>query len=171
VSRTLIAAGGVAGLVALLAPAVLRPPPALLWNATASAPVGLYRVHGGGALAIGDWVAARPPDGVRSMFVERRYLPLGVPLVKRIAAVPPQRVCRLGARVTVDQLTVAQASVDDRMGRPLPAWGGCRRLQYGEIFLLNPAPDSLDGRYFGPTSARDIVGSVTPLWIVGGAAG
>jgi len=169
VSRPLIAASGAAGLAALLAPAVLRTPPALLWNATASAPIGLYRVHGG-TLAIGDWVAARPPESMKTMLTERRYLPSGVPLVKRIAAVSPQRVCRFGARVTIDQLTVARALIDDRMGRPLPAWGGCRRLRYGELLLLNPAPDSLDGRYFGATSVRDVVGRLTPLWIVGGAA-
>jgi conjugative transfer signal peptidase TraF len=170
VSRALIAACGTAGLAALVAPAVLRPPTALLWNATASAPVGLYWVHEGRSLAVGDWVAARAPEDLRTTFAERRYLPAGVPLVKRIAAVAAQRVCRLGAPVTIDQRAVARALTDDRMGRPLPSWRGCRKLQRGEVFLLNPDPDSLDGRYFGPISARNVVGRLTPLWIVGGAS-
>ena len=168
-SRRLVAAGVVAGVAALLAPVALRLPTALIWNATASAPIGLYRVHDDRPLAVGDWVAAWPPDDMRLLFSERRYLPSGVPLVKQVAALAPQRVCRFGARVTVDQRAVARALVEDRLGRVLPVWSGCRRLQPGEIFLLNAAPDSLDGRYFGPTFRRDIIGRLTPLWI-GGAS-
>ncbi len=38
-------------------------------------------------------------------------------------------------------------------------------LQPGEVFLMNPtAPDSLDGRYFGPLPASSIVGRAVPLW-------
>jgi conjugative transfer signal peptidase TraF len=170
VNRGLIAVLGGAGLAAILAPTVLRPPMALLWNASASAPVGLYRVHESRPLAVGDWVAAWPPDDTRTLFAERRYLPAGVPLVKRAAALAPQRICRFGARVTIDQHTVARALIDDRKGRVLPVWSGCRRLQPGEIFVLNAAPDSLDGRYFGRTFLRDVIGRLTPLWTIGGAS-
>jgi type IV secretory pathway protease TraF len=167
--RVLIAAAAAAGLGALVAPMTLRPSPVLLWNATASAPIGLYLVHARRTLAVGDWVAARPPAGFATLFAERRYLPLGVSLVKRIAAISPQRVCRFGGRVSVDQRTVAWARSDDKAGRLLPAWSGCRRLRRGELLMLNSAPDSLDGRYFGPNVDRDIVGRLTPLWIVRGA--
>ena len=169
-SRALIALAASAGLGALAAPAVLRPPPGLLWNVTASAPVGLYWMHAGRSFAVGDWVAARAPADLQTLFVERRYLPAGTPLVKRIAAISPQCVCRSGARVTIDRRTVAWARADDRMARALPAWSGCLRLRSGELFLLNAARDSLDGRYFGPTSAGDIFAILTPVWIVHGAA-
>jgi type IV secretory pathway protease TraF len=169
-SRALLAAGGTAGLAALVAPTIVRVPPALLWNVTASAPIGLYWVRGGGSLGVGDWVAARAPQNLRTMFAERGYLPPETPLVKQITALSPQRVCRLGARVTVGARTVAWARTRDWMGRVLPVWGGCRRLHNDQLFLLNAARDSLDGRYFGPSSARDIVGHLTPLWIVRGAA-
>ncbi len=169
-NRRLIAVLGGAGVAAILTPTVLRPPTELLWNASASAPMGLYRVHEDQPLAVGDWVAAWPPGNIRTLFSERRYLPSDVPLVKQVAALAPQRVCRLGARVTVDQHAVARALIDDRMGRVLPVWGGCRRLRPSELFLLNAAPDSLDGRYFGPAFLRDVIGRLTPLWIVGGAS-
>jgi type IV secretory pathway protease TraF len=164
-----LAASGV-GVAALLAPALMQLPPALLWNATASAPIGLYRVHQSRSFAVGDWVAARAPDSLQTMLAQRRYLPPGVPLVKQIAAVAPQVVCRFGARVTVDQRPAARALIDDRLGRFLPVWRGCRVLQPDAYFLLNPAPASLDGRYFGTTPLRDIVGRLTPLWIHRGAS-
>jgi len=169
-SRTLVAVGGFVGLTALLAPTVLHLSAALLWNATASAPIGLYWIHASRPLSVGDWVAARPPDVARTLFAERRYLPVGVPLVKQIAAVSPQRVCRFGVRVTIDRRAGAQALTRDRMGRALPVWSGCRRLQRDEFLLLNAAAASLDGRYFGPSSGGDIVGRLTPVWIVKGAA-
>nr|MBW4093685.1 conjugal transfer protein TraF [Pseudomonadota bacterium] len=48
----------------------------------------------------------------------------------------------------------------------LAAWSGCGRLPNGEIFVLIPSvPTSLDGRYFGPTPIRAVIGRVTPLWL------
>ena len=34
----------------------------------------------------------------------------------------------------------------------------------GAVLLLNPAPDSFDGRYFGVTQGRDIIGKARLLW-------
>ena len=51
----------------------------------------------------------------------------------------------------------------DRKGRELPRWTGCRTLRGGEIFLLNPAPDSLDSRYFGPLPASRLIGRARPI--------
>ena len=53
----------------------------------------------------------------------------------------------------------------DHLGRTLPRWSGCRTLQPDEVFLMNPtAPDSLDGRYFGPLPLTSIVARAVPLW-------
>ena len=53
----------------------------------------------------------------------------------------------------------------DRDGRVLPAWHGCRRIADGEVFLMNwAAPDSMDGRYFGPLATNTIIGRAVPLW-------
>lgn len=70
-----------------------------------------------------------------------------------------------GALVTIGGTATALARQRDQLGRPLPAWEGCRTLTDGEVFLLNSdEPDSLDGRYFGPLPRTAIVGRAIPLW-------
>jgi len=163
----LVVAG--AGVAAVLAPLALQSRPALLWNATASAPAGLYRVWPATPLHVGDWVSVRTPVDLAALFAARQYLPLGVPLVKQVAALPPSEVCRIGRRISVDGRAVALAHGNDRLGRPLPVWRGCRRLAEGQVFLLNAAPDSLDSRYFGSVATTALVGRLTPLWVQGRA--
>src|SRR5215510_3209158 len=69
------------GLIGLAA--LARQAPWLVWNASASAPIGLYRVLSGNAVR-GDLVLVRTPNSVRQLAAERGYLPATVPLVKRI---------------------------------------------------------------------------------------
>lgn len=157
-------AGAAVGL--MLLPAVVASPPVLLWNASASVPIGLYAVHPARRLHIGEIVIARPPGPLARYLAARHSLPEGVPLVKPIAALAGQVVCRVGRAVSVDGVTLAMAQAHDNRGRPLPVWRGCRRLHPGQVFLMNPrVPDSLDGRYFGPLPSTTIVGRATPLWL------
>jgi conjugative transfer signal peptidase TraF len=149
--------------------AVSHPEPVLLWNTTASAPIGLFHLGHIGRPKLGELVAARPPEPLASWFDQAGYLPRGVPLVKHIAAVAGQRVCRSGDILAIDGRPVVRARARDRFGRQLPAWRGCYRLGAGDVLLLNAAvPDSLDGRYFGPSRASDLLGRVTPIWTRGG---
>lgn len=139
--------------------------PWLLWNASASAPVGLYLIQSDSHLEVADLVAVAPPAPLAHMLDQRGYLPLGVPLLKRIAALPGQQVCRHRRAVTVDRIAMAEARQQDRAGRALPVWQGCRRIGYGEVFLLNwQHPDSFDGRYFGPLPRDSVIGSAIPLF-------
>lgn len=138
--------------------------PKLIWNASASAPIGLYAVVSDDDRSIGDLVVVDPPKSLAIYLDERGYLPEGVPLLKHIAALPGQRVCRDGAAVTVDDITLAQAQPLDRFGRGLPVWQGCHIVAETELFLLNPShPDSLDGRYFGALPADAVIGRVVPV--------
>ena len=73
--------------------------PKLIWNASASAPIGLYAVASDDDLAVGDLVVVDPPESLATYLAERGYLPEGVPLLKHVAALPGQRVCRDGAAV------------------------------------------------------------------------
>lgn len=137
----------------------------VVWNATASVPTGLYAIRGKASLHVGERVAIEPPPALRNLLAERRYLPTGVPLLKRIAAVSGQRVCRFAHGITIDGTYVGAARARDRLGRPLPVWAGCHVLQSGELFVMNPAaPDSFDGRYFGVLRKADVIGQATPVW-------
>ncbi|MGJ0239939.1 S26 family signal peptidase [Novosphingobium fluoreni] len=146
---------------------IARPPlPRLVWNASASAPIGLYAVSPGTAPGRGDMVIAWPPESARQLAAHRRYLPANVPLVKRVVAVAGDTICGTDRTVTVNGRPVALRRAADAAGRPLPAWQGCIRLPPDMVFLLmTETPDSFDGRYFGPTAARDLIGKATPLWL------
>jgi len=160
--RAYLLTGGLAVLTLGVALAVTLPT-ALVWNASASAPIGLYAIRPADTLAVSDLVVVTPPAPLASFLDTHRYLPSGMPLVKRIAALPGQQVCRRDASVMVDGDVVATARARDRLGRPLPSWRGCRRIAAGDVFLLNRHPDSLDGRYFGPLPAHSIIGQAVPL--------
>lgn len=149
----------------IIAVAVIDPLPRLMWNATASVPTGLYAIHPGGHLEVGTLVAVDPPERLATYLADRGYLPHGVPLLKHVAAIPGQRVCRVNGTILIDGAIVGQARQHDRRGRALPIWAGCRRIAVGEIFLMNlDAPDSLDGRYFGPLPVSSVLGRASPLW-------
>ncbi len=161
-----IAVFGIGGLLALLAPAAFPAPPRLVWNATASAPEGLYRLQLARRLSVGDWIAVRPPPVLATWLSARGYLPSGALLIKRVGALTPSHVCRDGDHVTINGATAAIAERRDRFGRPLPVWRGCMALGSDEVFVLNPAPGSLDSRYFGPLPRGRVVGRATPLWLL-----
>ena len=146
--------------------AALHPLPRLIWNASASVPIGLYAVRPAGILQIAELVIVQPPIALATFMDQRRYLPIGVPMLKRVAALPGQTVCRVGRMVTVDGTGLGKALERDRRGRPLPVWQGCQRVGVGEVFLMNwRSEDSLDSRYFGPLAATTIIGRAEPLWI------
>lgn len=139
--------------------------PRLIWNASASVPLGLYSIESPQHLEVTDLVAVATPEPLASFMAERRYLPRGVPLMKRVAALPGQRVCRDGAHITVDGIDMGEALARDHAGRALPTWQGCRRIGEDEVFLMNwAAPNSMDGRYFGPLATTSIIGRAIPLW-------
>jgi conjugative transfer signal peptidase TraF len=151
--------------------AVVSPGPKFIWNASASVPIGLYALNPAGGFRVGDLLAVRPPKSLAVFLDQRRYLPIGVPMLKRVAALPGQKICRHGRVVSIDGKYVAEALDSDRFGRPLPVWQGCRVITGGEVFLLSARWDSLDGRYFGPISARTIIGHATPLYVKVGSDG
>ncbi|KTT73823.1 S26 family signal peptidase [Sphingomonas sanguinis] len=156
---TYFAAMGVA--ITAFVPVPLR----LVWNASASVPIGLYDLDPPRHLAVDDLVAVTPPQPLADWMLERGYIGLGVPLLKRVAALGGQTVCRDRDTITVDAVPLGDALDRDRRGRALPVWRGCRRLADGEIFLMNTTvPDSLDGRYFGLIPASTVIGKASPLY-------
>ncbi|HLG45880.1 MAG TPA: S26 family signal peptidase, partial [Reyranella sp.] len=118
-SLTVLAVGGLS---------CLPVAPKLIWNASASVPLGLYSIAPARHVEVTDLVAVETPEPLASFMAERRYLPRGVPLMKRVAAIAGQQVCRDGAHITIDGIDMGEALARDRAGRALPSWQGCRRI-------------------------------------------
>lgn len=138
--------------------------PILLWNASASVPIGVYRLVSRpprpGALAV-----IRLPEPVRTLAETRGYLRARTLLIKPAAAGAGDLVCRHGSLITINGQAVAQAKLTDTAGRPLPTWSGCIRLADTQVFVLAPDPDSFDSRYFGPVDHVHVLGKALPVWI------
>ncbi|MBZ9886109.1 S26 family signal peptidase [Mesorhizobium sp. CA10] len=164
-SRAACMAVTLAAVAAIVAPAAVEMPPLLVWNASASAPLGLYAIRRMAVPTAGALAIIEPPETVARFAAERGYLPLGVPMLKHIEALPGQEVCRVAGVITVNGLAVGVALERDGKGRALPDWQGCRTIVAAEIFVMNRnVQDSLDGRYFGPFPMGSIVGRAMPLW-------
>jgi conjugative transfer signal peptidase TraF len=158
--------------VAIVISAFFDPPPVLIWNASASVPVGMFTLHPVGHLEMADLVAVAPPEALATFLAKRGYLPRGVPILKRVLGLPGQQVCRIARTITVDGIEMGTALEHDSAGRDLPAWHGCRTVAADEIFLMNwQSADSFDGRYFGPLPAEMIIGRALRLWTDEGGDG
>ena len=154
-----------AAVVALFGTMLWPPVPLLVWNGTASSPVGLYRVMAADRVGPGEMVVAWAPDEARRLAAERGYVPLTVPLVKQVAAAAGDHVCAAGEALFVNGRFAALRWREDLEGRPLPWWTGCKRLGHGELLLLmRRAAESFDGRYFGPIEQRHLIGRARLLW-------
>lgn len=165
---TLIATG--LPVFALAIASVESLPIKLIYNASESAPIGLYWIDDQPAER-GDYVLVRVPDRVRNLVVERGYLPPDIPLIKRVVGADGDVLCRRNREILIDGVTVAVAQISDGLGREMPVWSGCHVLHERRVFLLQDHPNSFDSRYFGPVDRRLIIGRATPLrlpWRKGG---
>ncbi|MGD0680273.1 MAG: S26 family signal peptidase [Polyangiaceae bacterium] len=139
----------------------------LIWNWTPSLPLGLYWLSRGApppAALPGALVAFPVPGGVRDLVRQRRYLPPGAMLVKRVVAMPGDRVCAEGTTLTVNGDPLGTILTQDSAGQPLPHDEGCGPLPEGSVYVASHFAKSFDSRTFGPVRTSDIRGTVTPLW-------
>jgi conjugative transfer signal peptidase TraF len=137
----------------------------LVWNASASAPLGLYLRTTSSALRKGDLVLVHTPARIAVLAAQRGYLPMHVPLIKRVAAISGDVICAKGDTVWLNGTVFLRRRKTDSKGRTLPQWSGCNRLGSSDAFLaMANVRDSFDGRYFGPISTSNIVGHLVPLW-------
>jgi conjugative transfer signal peptidase TraF len=161
-----VCSAALAAAMLVMAASVEKPAVRFVWNASASAPLGLYRLRPIDELIRGQLVAVQPTEQLATFLADRDYLPLGLPMLKRVAALPGQTICRAGATLSVDNVEIGQARERDSQGRLLPVWQGCQVVADGEIFLMNArSAVSLDGRYFGMLPVTAIVGRAEPLWV------
>ncbi len=143
---------------------VIRTPYRLLYNPSESAPRGWYTVTPIEHLKVDDLVVVDLDEKTAALAAQRHYLPLHVPLLKRIAAMAGQRVCVTHDDVIIDTLIAAHVHTTDYQGHSLPSWRQCRRLTTDELFLLSNRSDaSFDSRYFGPVHVSQVIGHAEPL--------
>lgn len=155
---------GGAALAALGATIAWPPVPRVVWNASASAPIGLYRIVPDRVPDRGQFALVQLPRDLRLYAARRGYLPANVPAIKRVAALPGQTICARRGTIQIDLAPPVPRRDFDGHGRALPWWTGCRVLGKDEIFLLNDAPGSFDGRYFGPIRRERVIGEARLLW-------
>ncbi|WP_422035549.1 S26 family signal peptidase [Reyranella sp.] len=140
--------------------------PLFIWNASASVPVGLYRLQAIDKLYAAELVVVVPPEPLATFLAQGGYLPRSVPMLKRVLALPGQAVCRRGLTILIDGTAMGLARERDGRARSLPTWQGCHVIAADELFLMNrQSADSLDGRYFGPIPASAVIARADPIWI------
>lgn len=161
--RTLICAA--LGVAVMAVPVAVTIPVRLVYNATASVPLGWYVVVPVHAAGVGDVVLARLPRSAAALAEQRQYLPQSVPILKRVGAVGGQWVCVRDRVLRIDRELPLRLLERDGLDRPLTPWSGCRALNIDELFLLShDSPASFDSRYFGPIPKRFIIGRAVALW-------
>ena len=91
-------------LFVMLGPAALalstvaaKPAKRYIWNASASVPVGLYRLRPTGSLWVTEVVAVQPSGSLATFLSERGYLPRGVPMLKCVMALPGRPFAETGS--------------------------------------------------------------------------
>lgn len=134
-----------------------KPQEKLLWNRTQSAPTGLYWLSDG-PYNRGDWVIVSANSDAAKWAQSEGFIGGDWPLIKRVYGMPGDEICRDSTTISFSDRIVAEAKLQDLQDRKLPSWSGCHTIQADEVFLLNVHPDSLDGRYFGPTNMSDLMG-------------
>lgn len=152
----------IAVVLAIIASIIWPPPVLLVWNTTASTPVGFYAV----TPAVpnrGDLLVTRLPRAMESLAVSRGILSANTPVLKPVAAVAGDLVCRAGPAISINARFAAIARGRDGHGRPLPTWRGCRRLSSSQVFVLARDAHSFDSRYYGPLDIQLARGIARPL--------
>jgi conjugative transfer signal peptidase TraF len=151
-----------AGISLVIFGAIFDPLDRLIWNRTESAPTGLYWLSDE-PFTHGRWVVVSSQSAFAEWAQTRGYVGKDWPLLKQIAGMPGDEICRNGSEIRINNQPAAIAKERDSNGRNLPVWSGCSILQADEVFLLTPHPASLDGRYFGPIKQTDLDGVAIPL--------
>ena len=146
----------------------------LIWNRTASLPLGIWHKTEAFHLtpsARGRYVLFCPPTNTATSAasslgaLSRGSCPGGyLPLIKQIIGLPGDQI-DLGSSVTVNHTPVVNSTIDTAaaalIGLRLP-----QRLvvKAGSLWLMSTYnPESFDSRYFGEVDAAKVLGFVEPL--------
>lgn len=149
-----VSAAALAALAALALPAAED---RLLYNHTASVPVGFY-LRTDEPLARGSFVTVRAADVAPAAAAARGFNGPRDRFIKRVAALAGDYVCARGDEMTLNGGLSYERRAYDSTGAALPAWEACRVLGPTEVLILGDTADSFDGRYWGPIDVHTIEG-------------
>ena len=139
--------------------------PRIVYNPSASAPIGLYLASPKAMPKVGDYVLLELPITVKIMALQRHYVGQNIPLLKQVFASSGDHICNKFDVIYVNYEAVTEVRTHDPSGREMPVWEGCRKLEKNEFFLLNlHSIYSFDSRYFGPVKQDKIIGVASPIW-------
>jgi hypothetical protein len=103
----------------IVVPAWSRPDIRFIWNASASVPIGLYRIVPGNHVDVTDLAVVMPPAELAAFLDERRYLPRGLPLISACWRSAARRSA--GAAAPSSPMTESTAGARARYARPTAA--------------------------------------------------
>jgi type IV secretory pathway protease TraF len=83
------------------------------WNASENVRLGLYGVHRPDHLVLTSLVVVTPPEPHANSLTKGGYMPHGVPLIKRVLALPDQCACRNEPVIVVDGINMGAAHERD----------------------------------------------------------
>jgi conjugative transfer signal peptidase TraF len=136
-----------------------RSAPLAIINETPSMQKGLYiRTGDAQKLKRGEIVALPMPKNAKDYLVDKLGYPADTLLIKRVAALPGDEVCRQAGKLIVAGKTL-QAKARDRRGNVLPHWQGCHKLSSERIFIQGDYAGSFDSRYFGSVYRHALSGT------------
>ena len=134
--------------------------PRLLWNASASVPIGFYTVAPADRIEMPDLVAVMPPEPFASYMVDRGYVARDVPLLKRVIGLPGDTVQLVGGQVILNGQPLPQTpngvfsepKLPQGPGRtlprcwnePVPEGGACEKQRFTETLPNGVAHDVLN---------------------------
>jgi conjugative transfer signal peptidase TraF len=151
----------------------LLPVPCLLVaNFTDSMPRGLYLRRPLSPLRRDSIVLFRLPDAVWADFGPLMrawgWSPESGPFVKRVGALPGDRVCLSGGNLSVNGISLGRQLHHDTRGNPIPGLDeGCLTVKPGDFLPLSThSVRSFDGRYYGPVPTAQVEARVVPLWLL-----
>ena len=141
--------------------------PMFYYNRTASIPIGLYyKTDFDGTVKKGDIVVFDPPFDVAKFAYERDYLPVGYPMMKKVAAIGGDEVNITSGTFFAAGICCGGVSSQDSDGRELKAYPYDHYIVHEDEFIaVGTHERSWDSRYYGPIPVDRIIAKVKPLYL------
>ena len=140
-------------------------------NRSASLPFLIYKtthINPETDIRCGDCVLvdlSKISNAVIDQGIERGYVNLREPMLKRIGAIPGDTVVLTENLLSVnDEVIEMKIAPHDSNGKELSAWPTPITLQLGEYWLVSDPERGFDSRYFGPVNAIAFTHKAKPIF-------